>query len=317
MVDKLKILVTGGAGFIGCNLVKRLLAEGHTVTILDNFDESYPREIKINNISGFLRHERFFLKQISILDEVSLNLIEENYDVIIHLAAKTGVRDSELLQKEYISVNVQGTKNMLEFARRKNIKQFIFASSSSVYGNSELPSKENDTLNPCSVYAKTKEHGEQLGAFYSRVHNIRFIALRFFSVYGPNQRPDLVINKFTKDILNTTPVKVFGDGTSKRDYTYIDDIVDGIILSISYKDRLFDVFNLATGNPIQLLDVVKKLGNWLSTNPFVEFKDSNSLDVFITHADITKAQKELNYNPKIQIDKGIAEFVSWFKSTKQ
>lgn len=231
------VVVTGGAGFIGSHLIDRLLAQGHNVINIDNFDPFYDERIKRENIKGHLGYDSYTIHEVDILDIDKLDqAIPINTDVIVHLAAKAGVRPSIQDPIAYQEVNVAGTQNMLEVARQKGIKQFVFASSSSVYGkNPNVPWKEDDAvLQPISPYASTKVSGELLGHVYSHLYEIRFIALRFFTVYGPRQRPDLAIHKFLKLMSEGKEILLNGDGSTRRDYTYIDDIVDGVMSAIAY-----------------------------------------------------------------------------------
>ena len=258
----MKILITGCAGFIGSNLVDYLLKEGHIVVGIDNFDEYYAKEIKIVNLHNANRNDNFTFFEIDILDQKSLFELKNNYDVIIHLAAKAGVRPSLENPSFYQRVNVEGTQNILNFATECSINKIIFASSSSVYGiNENLPWKESDlNLNPISPYASSKISGEFLGRTFSNIYNKTFISLRFFTVYGPRQRPDLAINKFFKKIKNNETIELFGDGSSLRDYTYITDIIDGIN-AVLLNDKLsgYNVFNLGSGSPIKLIEMIKAI----------------------------------------------------------
>ncbi len=272
-------LVTGGAGFIGSHLVDRLLKEGWQVTVVDNFDPFYDPAIKRKNISAHFDYKTYRLFEIDIRDMEALHeKLTDDYDVIVHLAAKAGVRPSIQDPIGYQEVNVRGTQNLLEFARHRGIKQFVFASSSSVYGiNHNVPWKEDDcVLKPISPYASTKVSGELLGHVYSHLYGIRFIALRFFTVYGPRQRPDLAIHKFARLMLEGKPIPIYGDGSSRRDYTYIDDIIEGVRRTIEFL-------------PLQPGDVPQ------------------------TWADMEKAERLLGFRPKIEFKKGIHNFVEWIK----
>ena len=247
-------LITGGAGFIGSHLVETLLAEDARVTIVDNFDPFYPRAQKLANLANSCRHPNFRLIEGDICDPRVLRTIVAPYDCIVHLAGKGGVRPSIKDPLAYQQVNVGGTQNLLEFARECAVPQFIFASSSSVYGvNPNTPWNESDhVLLPVSPYASTKVSGELLGHVYSHLYNIRFIALRFFTVYGPRQRPDLAIRKFAEMILAGRPIPFFGDGSSSRDYTYVDDIVGGIRAAIDYRASSYEVINLGNNRTVTL-----------------------------------------------------------------
>ena len=242
-----RVLITGGAGFIGSHLVDALLSEGWHVTIVDNFDGFYPRPLKERNISGHLGISQFRLVELDIREyNLLLSHCSGSYDAIVHLAARAGVQPSLQNPLLYQDVNVSGTQNVLEFARANGIRQFVFASSSSVYGvNRNLPWRENDhVLLPISPYASTKVSGELLGHVYSHLYGIRFIALRLFTVYGPRQRPDLAIRRFAELMLEGRPIPVFGVGSSSRDYTFVEDIVRGIRAAMDYRSTPYEVINL-------------------------------------------------------------------------
>jgi UDP-glucuronate 4-epimerase len=252
-------LVTGGAGFIGSHLVDRLLAEGWQVTVADNFDPFYPRQIKERNIGPQRQLATYRLVEVDIRDLSGLRQVfDVPYDAIVHLAAKAGVRPSIADPISYQEVNVRGTQNMLELAREMGVKQFVFASSSSVYGvNPNVPWREDDhVLQPISPYASTKVSGELLGHVYSHLYGIRFVGLRFFTVYGPRQRPDLAIHKFAKLMLAGKPIPVFGDGSSRRDYSYVDDIVTGIRAGMEYDRTPFEIVNLGNDRTVSLTEMI-------------------------------------------------------------
>jgi UDP-glucuronate 4-epimerase len=257
-----RALITGGAGFIGSHVVDLLLGEGWEVTVVDNFDPFYDPQIKRQNIAPHLSYPNYRLVEVDIRDLEALRKhLSGEYDVIVHLAAKAGVRPSVLDPVSYYEVNVRGTLNLLELAKEWGVRQFVFASSSSVYGaNPNLPWRENDPLLlPVSPYGATKLAGETLGRVYSHLHGIRFIALRIFTAYGPRQRPDLAIHKFARLMLQGKPVPIYGDGSACRDYTYIDDLVLGIRAAMDYEGAPFEVFNLGSGRPITVLEVVRSL----------------------------------------------------------
>lgn len=308
------ILITGGAGFIGSNLIERILNiyTNVNVTCIDNFDNYYGKKIKINNIKPFAKNPRFKLVKgdIIYLDSIKKKL-DSNYDIIIHLAAKAGVLPSINDPQSYTKVNILGTQNLLEYAKNINCKKFIFASSSSVYGiNSKVPWTEKEyDLKPISPYASTKLSGELLGHVYSHLYNIQFIALRFFNVYGPKQRPDLAISKFITLIKNNKTITIYGDGSTRRDYTHIDDIVDGIINCIKYDKSLYEVFNLGNNHPISINEVVRKIEKYTSKKAQIKYIEEKPGDIPLTYADIKKAKRLLNYNPKTSIDKGIEDFI--------
>jgi len=255
-------LVTGGAGFIGSHLVDRLLEEGWRVTVVDNFDPFYDPEMKERNVAPHRDHSEYRLYRLDIRDMEGLRTqLQGEYDVIVHLAAKAGVRPSIQDPLTYQEVNVEGTQNMLEFAKERGVRQFVFASSSSVYGvNPNVPWREDDhVLLPISPYASTKVSGELMGHVYSHLYGIRFIALRFFTVYGPRQRPDLAVHKFARMMLRGEPLPLFGDGSSRRDYTYIDDIVDGVRAAMEYEATPYEVINLGNNRTVSLLEMVRHL----------------------------------------------------------
>ncbi|MCL6558779.1 MAG: GDP-mannose 4,6-dehydratase [Firmicutes bacterium] len=308
-------LVTGGAGFIGSHLVDRLLAEGWRVTVVDNFDPFYDPALKEKNIEFHLRDPNYTLVRADIRDLDNMkSRLSGDYDVIVHLAAKAGVRPSIKNPATYQEVNVRGTQNMLELAKEWGIKQFLFASSSSVYGvNPRVPWREDDyVLMPISPYAATKVAGELLGHVYSHLYGIRFIALRLFTVYGPRQRPDLAIHKFAKLIINDEPIPVYGDGTSLRDYTYIADIVDGIIAAINYDKTMYEVINLGNSHAVTLCELVQCLEEVLGLRAKIERLPAQPGDVPRTYADINKARKLLSFNPKVELPVGVRYFVLSF-----
>lgn len=315
----MKLLVTGGAGFIGSHLDERLMNEGHQVWCLDNFNDYYNPEIKRNNIKHVQDHPNYTLIEGDILDEDLLNnLFEKNsFDGIVHLAARAGVRPSIQEPKLYQEVNIRGTMNLLEKANEYNIKKFVMASSSSVYGNNKkVPFSESDFVdNPISPYAATKKACELIGYTYFSLYQISVTCLRFFTVYGPRQRPDMAIHKFTKWIDNGEPIHIYGDGTAKRDFTFIFDIVDGIMKSIERCDG-YHVYNLGESKVIQLSDLVDVIQKTLGKKAQILYKPAQPGDVNITYADISKAKTELDYNPSVGIEEGISRFVDWYKENK-
>lgn len=307
-------LVTGGAGFIGSHLVDRLLAEGWRVTVVDNFDPFYDPALKRINIQAHLDYSSYTLVEADIRDLQYLReRLSDDFDVIVHLAAKAGVRPSLQCPLEYQDVNVRGTQNLLELAREWGVRQFIFASSSSVYGlNPNVPWSEDDTvLRPISPYAATKVSGEVLGHVYSRVYGVRFIALRFFTVYGPRQRPDLAIHKFANKILKGEPIPVYGDGSARRDYTYVGDIIQGVRAAMDYRDTDFEVFNLGNNRTVSVLEMVQVLEKVLGRKARIEYLPAQPGDVPQTWADISKAERLLGYRPVTPLDEGLQRFVEW------
>ena len=314
-----KILVTGGAGFIGSHLAEKLLLEGHFVVVVDNFDPFYSSQIKQNNVNGCINNENFRLVNADITDveKFEKSLEPYSFDIIIHLAAKAGVRPSILDPLSYQNTNVGGTQNLLEFARKMKINKFIFASSSSVYGiNPKIPWSESDNvLMPISPYASTKISGELLGHVYSHLYGISFIALRLFTVFGPRQRPDLAIYKFVNNIQNGKPILLYGDGSTFRDYTYVDDIINGIISSISYNNSNFEIFNLGNNSSVTLTDLISTIENVFHQKAVILKKPMQPGDVPGTFADISKAQKLLGYQPGTNLFSGLEKFRDWYQTS--
>ena len=311
------ILITGGAGFIGSHLVEKLLAEKiGRVAALDNFNEFYSPEIKRANLAAVAENPQFRLYETDICDAENLRKVfaENEFDTIVHLAALAGVRPSLLDPKLYTQVNVNGTLNLLELAKEFNVKQFVFGSSSSVYGiNSKIPFSEDDKISqPISPYAATKAAGELLCHTFSHLYDIRTICLRFFTVYGARQRPDLAIHKFSKLILEEKPIPVFGDGTTRRDYTYVDDIIQGVRAAIDYDKSDYEIFNLGESETIELSRLIELLEKSLGKKAIIERREMQPGDVPITFADISKSRELLNYNPHTKIEDGIPKFVEWF-----
>lgn len=310
------IIVTGGSGFIGSHLIDRLIKAGMYVINIDNFDPFYSRAIKENNIKNHIYCSNYQLLEIDIRDYEKLKkLVNFHANVIVHLAAKAGVRQSVRNPRRYQEVNIIGTQNMLEIARTSGVKQFIYASSSSVYGdNINVPWSEKDySLKPISPYACSKISGEMLGYVYSLIYDIRFISLRFFSVYGPRQRPDLAIHKFIRLATMGKNITLYGDGNTTRDYTYIDDIIDGIMAAIKYCNTQFEVINIGNGKTIRLIELVDSIEKILGMPIKIKYGPRHTCDVKQTYADITKAKKILGYEPDFDIQRGLTEFVKWYK----
>lgn len=308
------VLITGGAGFIGSHLVDSLLADDHHVTVLDNFDPFYDRSIKQGNIAAQRAHPAWRLVEGDLLDRsIFCTALNGDYDCIVHLAARAGVRPSIDDPIGYNEVNVAGTQNLLEFARERHITQFVFASSSSVYGiNPRVPWSEDDhVLQPISPYASTKVSGELLGHVYSALFGIRFIALRFFTVYGPRQRPDLAIHKFARLILEGRPIPVFGDGSTRRDYTYIDDIVAGIRGAMEYDGSPFEVINLGNNHTVTLLEMIDGLECALGKTAELQWQPPQPGDVPQTWANVEKAHALLGYDPRTVYIDGVRRFAAW------
>lgn len=313
-----RILVTGGAGFIGSHLVDALLAEGWHVTAVDNFDPFYARAIKQSNIAAHMASPAYTLIDADIGDTATLGArVPGSFDAIVHLAAKAGVRPSIADPLAYQRVNVAGTQNLLELARARGIPQFVFASSSSVYGvNPRVPWREDDhVLQPISPYASTKVSGELLGHVYAHLYGIRFVGLRFFTVYGPRQRPDLAIHAFARRMLAGQPVPLFGDGSTRRDYTYIADIVSGVQSAIAYDRSPYEIVNLGNNRTVSLAGMVEQLAQALGVRPTIERHPEQPGDVPRTWASIDKAGTLLGYAPHTAFEDGIARFVEWLRGS--
>ena len=317
-MQRSRFLVTGGAGFIGSHLVDRLLASDvEQITVVDDFNDFYDPDIKRDNIRNHLNDPRYELAEVDIRDRAALDqaLAKKQFDCIVHLAARAGVRPSLSQPQLYNETNVTGTLNLLEFARRHDVKQFVFGSSSSVYGiNAKVPFSEDDPIRqPISPYAATKGAGELLCHTYSHLYGIRCICLRFFTVYGPRQRPDLAIHKFARLISEGKPIPVFGDGTTRRDYTYIDDIIDGVVAAINYDQSGYEVINLGESRTVELRELIALLEKELDAHAIIDRQPPQPGDVPQTFADITRARKLLGYNPQTQIEAGVHRFVEWFR----
>lgn len=320
-MTKKNILVTGGAGFIGSHLVDRLLSEGTwNVTVVDDFNDFYSPEVKRANIAEHLKSQKYRLIEADIRDDEKLAEIfaETKFDVIVHLAARAGVRPSLSEPKLYMETNVNGTVNLLELAREHGIKQFVFGSSSSVYGvNEKVPFAEDDRIfQPISPYAATKAAGELICHTYSHLYDIRTVCLRFFTVYGARQRPDLAIHKFSKLISEGKTIQVFGDGSSRRDYTYIDDIIQGVRAAIDYDSSIHEVFNLGESQTVTLSELIELIERSLGIRAMIDRQPWQPGDVPATYADITKSRELLDYNPKTKIQDGIPKFVEWFVNSR-
>lgn len=312
-----QILVTGGAGFIGSHLVGRLLSEGGwRVAVVDDFNDFYSPPVKRANVAAYLDNPHFSLHEIDIrdADAVRAVFLENQFDAVVHLAARAGVRPSLREPKLYSDTNVGGTVNLLEAAREFNVRRFVFGSSSSVYGAScKVPFSEDDkTARPISPYAATKAAGEMLCHTYAHLYDLRAVCLRFFTVYGARQRPDLAIHKFTRLISEGKPIQMFGDGTTRRDYTYIDDVIEGVRAAIDYDRSDYEIFNLGESQTVELREMIKLLEENLGRRAVIEHRPMQPGDVPQTFADITKARRLLNYEPKMKIEGGIRKFVEWF-----
>jgi UDP-glucuronate 4-epimerase len=315
----MNILVTGGAGFIGSGVCEKLLSSGHKIICVDNFNDYYNPQIKENNISEMRKDRNFILFRNDILKNELLEYIFSNnsIDIVIHLAARAGVRPSIDNARLYEEVNVRGTINLLECCKKFGVRRFVFASSSSVYGgNTKVPFSENDNVDhPVSPYAATKKAGELICYTYSHLFELNIFCYRFFTVYGPRQRPEMAIHKFTGLILSGKPIDVFGDGMSSRDYTYIDDITDTITDNLD-KIKGYEIFNLGNSHPVGLAELVGLIESATGKKAIINRMGFQPGDVQTTFADITKAKKMLNYSPATPIESGIAKFVEWYRAKK-
>ena len=313
----MKVLVTGAAGFIGSHLCDKLLEDGCTVVGLDNFDEFYSPRIKRANIAGCQQIERFCLVEGDIRDaECVTSLVgEEDIDIIVHLAAKAGVRPSIEDPISYQDVNINGTMVLLETAKKYSVKKFIFASSSSVYGNNnKVPFSETDKVDfPISPYGATKKAGEVICHSYHHLYDMDIMCLRFFTGYGPRQRPDLAIHKFARLIEAGEPIPVFGDGSMRRDFTYIDDIIHGVTAAMDNCSG-YEIYNLGESQPVRLDELISGLENALAKKANINRLPEQPGDVKQTYADITKAQRQLGYKPQTDISVGLAHFVTWLRN---
>ena len=312
-------LITGGAGFIGSTITQRLLEDGEKVIVIDNFNDFYNPELKKDNIKPFLENPNFEIYEVDIRDVNGLsNVFDKNkIDIVIHLAAMAGVRPSIENPMLYQDVTGMGTQNVLEQAKAHGVKKLVMASSSSVYGNcKEVPFREDMIVDfAISPYAATKKANEVMAHVYHKLYDMNVIMLRFFTVYGPKQRPDLAINKFTRMMLNGEEITMYGDGSTSRDYTYVDDIVDGVIRSCEYVDKnedVYEIINLGSNNPISLKDMIMTIGKVLRVEPKIKQMPMQPGDVDRTYADITKARKLLGYEPKMTFEEGIRKFVEWY-----
>jgi UDP-glucuronate 4-epimerase len=313
------ILITGGAGFIGSHLVDRLLSEGDwRITVIDDFNNFYDPSIKRANIETHLASGNYRLVEADIRDYDAMRqtLGDDPFDCVVHLAARAGVRPSLTEPRLYVETNINGTMNLLELAREGGTKQFVFGSSSSVYGeNKKVPFSEDDPIfNPISPYAATKAAGELICHTYSHLYGMRIVCLRFFTVYGARQRPDLAIHKFAKLISSGQTIPVFGDGTTRRDYTYIDDIISGVRAAIDYRQSNYEVINLGESRTVELRELISLLENALGQTAKIDRQSMQPGDVPQTFADITKARRLLNYHPQTQIEEGIQRFVKWWRA---
>ncbi len=316
----MQILITGGAGFIGSNLADRLLEKGHKIIVVDNFNDYYSPLIKENNVKNNLDNPNYKLYRGDICDK---NLIEQifnenNINSVVHIAARAGVRPSLENPLEYVKTNIEGTVNILEQMKTNDVKKIVFASSSSVYGNCEAEkfSEELEVTEPISPYAATKLACEQMLYTYSKLYNIKVVALRLFTVYGPRQRPDLAIRKFIELIEKDEEIPVYGDGTTMRDYTYVDDIVSGFVSALEYDKTPYEIINIGGGSPVTLTEMIETIEKVLGKKAKIKRLDNQPGDVEKTVSDIQKARILLGYIPKTTFESGIRKFVKWLNNDK-
>ncbi len=311
-----RALVTGGAGFIGSHLCERLRGEGVEVTALDSFDPFYDPRLKERNLARLAGDQGFHLVRGDIRDEAAVEELfaSGSFDTVFHLAARAGVRPSLEQSRVYHDVNVTGTVVLLEAARRHHVGRFLFGSSSSVYGNNEkVPFAEDDPVDhPVSPYAASKRAGELAAHTYHHLYGMDVICLRFFTVYGPRQRPEMAIRKFTRSILEGKPVPRFGDGNTVRDYTYIDDIIDGV-LAAARRGQGYRIYNLGESRTTSLTELIGLLSQALGRAAVVEPRPHQPGDVRRTFADITRAREEIGYAPRVDMAEGIRRFVEWYR----
>jgi UDP-glucuronate 4-epimerase len=308
-------LITGGAGFIGSHLVDRLLAAGHRVTCLDNFDDFYNPAIKHRNLGKAIQNPNFRLVEGDLRDEELLDRVfrKEGIEIVAHLAARAGVRPSILNPLLYVDVNIRGTMNVFEACKKYSVRRLVFASSSSVYGNNpKVPFGEGDPVdNPISPYAATKKAGELLAYTYHHLYGMDIACLRYFTVYGPRQRPEMAIHQFTRLIHRGKKITLFGRGNSERDYTYIDDAVEGTVLALSRKHG-YEIYNIGESQTISLTSLVQAIEELLGKKATIETLPEQPGDVDRTYADIRKAEDKLGYRPRVKIKEGLARFVRWY-----
>lgn len=319
----MKILVTGGAGFIGSHLCERLLKEGHSVVNIDNYNDYYDPQIKRKNVRNSLLNDKYSFYEADIRDAGLIREIfsHEEIDAVVHLAAMAGVRPSIENPLLYTEVNIIGTVNILNEIVRNKIRNFIFASSSSVYGNNKkVPFSEEDSVDfPISPYAASKKSIELIAHTFHHLYNISTVGLRFFTVYGPRQRPDLAIHKFAKKIIKEEKIYLYGDGSTMRDYTYIDDIIDGVVKSIKYskENNCYEIFNLGESRTVSLLEMVEVLERKIGKIAIKEFLPMQPGDVDKTSADISKSKKLLGYAPETDFEEGISRFIDWLNQDEE
>ena len=311
----MEVLLTGGAGFIGSWVAERLLEQGHSVTCIDNFNDFYDPRIKRENLTGCSGSDRFELVEGDITDRALIDALFERrrFEAIVHLAAWAGVRPSIERPEIYEEVNLGGTLNLLQQARKHQIGTFVFASSSSVYGGrTDPPFSEDDAVGrPVSPYAATKRSGELLCYTFHHLFDLNITCLRYFTVYGPRQRPEMAIHKFARRMLQRRPIPLFGDGSSSRDYTYIDDIVDGTVRALD-RCQGYEIINLGESTTTGLLELVRLIADALGVEPEIEWLPDQPGDVPITFADVSRARSLLGYAPKVPVAAGVPKFIEWY-----
>jgi len=311
------ILITGGAGFIGSHLAERLLRQGKRLAIVDDLDDYYPADLKRANLDEIKASGEFQFFPADIRNGEKLRQVFTTFkpDAVIHLAARPGVRMSFAQPEAYTSINVLGTTQVLETSRQSGVRRWVFASSSSVYGDSSrAPFREDAVIaHPLSIYAATKVAGEAVAFTYSHAYDLSVVCLRFFTAYGPRQRPDLAIRKFADMIMEGKEIPIFGDGSLQRDYTYIEDIIDGTLLALDAPGK-FDVFNIGNAHPVRIDEMVDTLGHALGQPVRKKFIPTPAGEMIVTHADLTKASQILGYSPKVSFGEGIRRFAEWLKS---
>lgn len=314
-----KVLITGGAGFIGSHLSERFIKEGYLVTVLDNLNDYYSPEIKKKNLNDIGKCGEFKFVCADIRDKKALSetFSQGKFDIVVHLAALAGVRPSLENPEAYYDVNIMGTLNILEEIRKNGIKKFVFASSSSVYGNNKkVPFSESDNVDtPISPYAASKKAGELLIHTYHHLYDISAVCLRFFTVYGPRQRPDLAIHKFTRLISRGEEIPFYGEGDTKRDYTYIDDIINGVFAAAKYvcdNEKVYEIINLGESRTVSLSEMKDEIEKALGIKAKLKKMPLQPGDVYITYSDVSKAKALLGYSPSTDFSEGIKRFVSWY-----
>jgi UDP-glucuronate 4-epimerase len=310
----MKVMVTGGGGFIGSHLVETLLADGHTVSVIDDFNDFYDPRIKRKNLQHVLADVRLHSIDICDKEAVMAALAVQRPDAVVHLAARAGVRPSIQRPEIYLATNIYGTFHLLEASKEYGVERFLFASSSSVYGASGvIPFREDQVLTQTlNQYASTKLAGEHLCSNYSYLYHLHATCLRFFTVYGPRQRPDLAIHRFTDLIYRGKPIDVYGDGTARRDFTYIDDIIQGVVAALRYDGVPFDIFNLGESETIELNAVIAEIESGLGRKAKINTLPAVPGDMQVTCADISKARRLLGYKPATRIQSGLRKFIEWY-----